>query len=66
MEIPEVEVCDLADKFWSGELYLLFEHAHVLLCADVDFFSGAWGGKSESISIGTFCSQFATLSGLVF
>ena len=38
MEIPEIEVYGLVDKLWSGELYLLFEHAHVLLCVDVDFF----------------------------
>ena len=63
MEIPEVEVYGLADKLWSGELYVLFEHEYVLLCVDVDFVSSTWGVKRESISIGTFCSQFATLSG---
>ena len=64
MEIPEVEVYGLADKLWSGELYVLFEHDYVLLCVDLLIcFSSAWGVKRESILIGTFCSQFATLSG---
>ena len=43
MEIPEVEVYGLADKLWSGELYVLFEHECVLLCVDVDFVCSTWG-----------------------